>query len=132
MTVKQLDLAYLRDIQASAEAIQASAPVIDFLILNAGVLSGPAKTREGFEMSIGTNHIGHFHLTKCLLPKLKDQVRAVGHELLMLRQGHTATGLASPSADLPPSWSALRLVPPIEQEPLPPMCIHPRAVLLEW
>lgn len=45
------------------------------LILNAGI-SGPTAagdelTEDGFEKIFGVNHIGHFHLTKLLLPSLR-------------------------------------------------------------
>ncbi|KAL6768395.1 hypothetical protein ACKKBF_B39000 [Auxenochlorella protothecoides x Auxenochlorella symbiontica] len=104
LTVKQLDLASLNDIQSRVEAIQAAAPVIDYLILNAGVLSGPAKTKEGFEMSIGTNHIGHFHFTKCLLPKLKKQGRPARVVVLSSRAHFGARDL--PMDDL--NWERRR------------------------
>lgn len=41
----------------------------------------PTKTEEGFEVQLGTNHVGHFLLAKLLLPTLQktiDQIRASG------------------------------------------------------
>lgn len=38
---------------------------------NAGVMALPAKTtEEGYEIQFGTNHVGHFLLTKLLMPTL--------------------------------------------------------------
>ena len=65
-----LDLADLRSVEAFAAA-DSGAP-LHLLINNAGIMACPLmRTAQGFEMQLGVNHIGHFHLTSLLLPALK-------------------------------------------------------------
>ncbi|KAH8812351.1 short-chain dehydrogenase/reductase [Xylogone sp. PMI_703] len=67
----QLDLASLPSIKAAAEIVKRSTTRLDTLILNAGIMAvPPGKTPDGFEIQLGTNHVGHFPLTKLLLPLL--------------------------------------------------------------
>ena len=71
---KQLDLASFESIRKFAKEINNEEEVIDILINNAGVMMAPKETRtkEGFEMHFGVNHLGHFLLTMLLLDKLKQ------------------------------------------------------------
>jgi NAD(P)-dependent dehydrogenase (short-subunit alcohol dehydrogenase family) len=64
-----LDLASLVSVARAATRIAASAPRIDLLINNAGVMAIPDRheTEDGFEMQMGANYIGHFALTMRLL-----------------------------------------------------------------
>jgi NAD(P)-dependent dehydrogenase (short-subunit alcohol dehydrogenase family) len=63
-----LDLANLESIQQAAEAIIAEHARLHLLINNAGVMVPPfSRTRQGFELQFGTNHLGHFALTSRLL-----------------------------------------------------------------
>ncbi|OMC53792.1 short-chain dehydrogenase [Mycobacterium sp. IS-836] len=66
-----LDLTALASVRAAATAIGDLAPAIHVLMNNAGVMFTPfERTRDGFEMQIGTNHFGHFELTRLLVPQL--------------------------------------------------------------
>jgi len=67
----RLDLTALASVRAAASAIRSITPVIDVLMNNAGVMFTPfGRTRDGFEMQIGTNHFGHFELTRLLILQL--------------------------------------------------------------
>lgn len=70
-----LDLADLDSVRLFAESVTEP---IDVLINNAGVMAVPlSRTKQGFEMQFGTNHLGHFALTNLLLPKITDRVVTV-------------------------------------------------------
>jgi NAD(P)-dependent dehydrogenase (short-subunit alcohol dehydrogenase family) len=72
VSVRELDLANLESVKTFAESILKEYDRLDILINNAGVMMCPySKTRDGFEMQLGTNHLGHFALTGHLLPFLK-------------------------------------------------------------
>ena len=70
--VRPLDLASLASVRAFADAWDGD---VDLLINNAGIMAVPqARTADGFESQIGTNHLGHFALTNLLLPLVTDRV----------------------------------------------------------
>lgn len=65
-----IDFADLVSIKAAAERV-AREPRLDGLINNAGVMTPPLmRTKQGFELQFGVNHLGCFALTALLLPKL--------------------------------------------------------------
>jgi NAD(P)-dependent dehydrogenase (short-subunit alcohol dehydrogenase family) len=67
-----LDLASLGSVRQAAAEILAGCPRLDLLINNAGVMYVPfQRTGDGFELTLGTNHLGHFALTGHLLPLLR-------------------------------------------------------------
>lgn len=71
LDVRELDLASLDSVRNFAEEVKADYDRIDILVNNAGVMAIPErKTDDGFEMQLGTNHLGHHALTARLLPLL--------------------------------------------------------------
>lgn len=69
--VRRLDLADLDSVREFAAGLG----VIAVLVNNAGVMAPPKRvTRDGFELQIGTNHLGHFALTGLLLDRITDRV----------------------------------------------------------
>ncbi len=57
----ELDLANLKSVRASADALVAKGERFDVVIANAGVMATPfGHTADGFETQFGTNHLGHF------------------------------------------------------------------------
>lgn len=74
ITFGALDLASLDSVEAFADRLRASRGSLDLLINNAGVMTPPQRriTADGFELQLGTNHLGHFALTAQLLPLLRN------------------------------------------------------------
>ncbi|XP_058833913.1 retinol dehydrogenase 12-like [Topomyia yanbarensis] len=70
--VRELDLSSLESVRNFSKKFLAEEPRLDILINNAGVMACPkALTKDGFEMQLGVNHLGHFLLTNLLLDRLK-------------------------------------------------------------
>ncbi|MEU7427907.1 oxidoreductase [Streptomyces sp. NPDC040750] len=77
--VRRLDLADLDSVREFAAGWDRP---LDLLINNAGVMMLPEqRTKQGFEMQFGTNHLGHFALTNLLLPRVTGRVVTVSSGL---------------------------------------------------
>lgn len=71
--VVELDLADLTQVKKAATGLLDSVQHLDILINNAGVMAAPKRlTVDGFELQMGTNHLGHFAWTATLWPLLKS------------------------------------------------------------
>jgi NAD(P)-dependent dehydrogenase (short-subunit alcohol dehydrogenase family) len=94
----ELDLTALSSVRAAAAAIGAITPRVHVLMNNAGVMFTPfGRTHDGFELQIGTNHFGHFELTRLLVPQL---AAAGGARVVILSSGGHVMGdvdLADPN-----------------------------------
>jgi NAD(P)-dependent dehydrogenase (short-subunit alcohol dehydrogenase family) len=67
-----LDLGSLKSVKEFADAFLQKDMPLHILLNNAGVMANPfTLTADGIESQFGTNHVGHFLLTKLLLPKLE-------------------------------------------------------------
>jgi NAD(P)-dependent dehydrogenase (short-subunit alcohol dehydrogenase family) len=70
-----LDLAELASVASFAEDFRAGGhDGLDLLINNAGVMAPPRReTKDGFELQLGTNLLGHFALTARLIGAMQDR-----------------------------------------------------------
>jgi NAD(P)-dependent dehydrogenase (short-subunit alcohol dehydrogenase family) len=73
VSFERLDLASLASVADFATRVARHHGAVDLLINNAGVMAPPLRrvTADGFELQLGTNHLGHFALTAGLLPLLR-------------------------------------------------------------
>jgi retinol dehydrogenase 12 len=65
-----LDLADLSSVRDCAKSFLEPYEPLHVLVNNAGVAGRRGLTRQGFELTFGVNHLGHFLLTQLLLDRL--------------------------------------------------------------
>ncbi len=96
-TVMHLDLASLDSVRQFSENFRRSGRPLDVLVCNAAVYLPTAKepsfTAEGFELSVGTNHLGHFLLSRLLLDDMK-QSDYTSKRVIIVGAGTSAHDLA--------------------------------------
>lgn len=93
-----LDLADLAAVRASAAAFLARDAALDLLVNNAGLAGAHGTTKDGFELTFGTNHLGPYLFTRLLQPALE---RAPSSRVVnVASQGH----YRAPGID----WDAVR------------------------
>jgi retinol dehydrogenase-12 len=71
-----LDLSDLASVRTCAEAILARNQPIHGLINNAGLAGARGLTKDGFELTWGTNHLGPYLFTRLLLDRIKQAGQA--------------------------------------------------------
>ncbi|GFH56258.1 hypothetical protein CTEN210_12734 [Chaetoceros tenuissimus] len=71
----KLDLSSLDSVRAFLKKIEEEVPKVNVLICNAGVWipedANTEKTKDGYEMHFGVNHLAHYLLATSLKPKLE-------------------------------------------------------------
>lgn len=101
-----LDLADMASIHACAQTVASLTDRVDVLVNNAGVMQTPdMKTADGFELQLGTNHLGHFLLNGLLFPLVEKAngrivtVSSIAHKFghLNLKDLMYAKGRYNPS-----------------------------------
>lgn len=73
VVLRDLDLSSLESVAALGETLRAEGMPIHLLVNNAGVMTPPTRqtTADGFELQLGTNHLGHVALVAHLMPLLR-------------------------------------------------------------
>ena len=75
--VSELDLGSLESVRSFAERYRSTHDGLDLLINNAGLMAPPrGETADGFELQLGTNHLGHFALTGRLIGAMEGRADA--------------------------------------------------------
>ncbi|MEL6780171.1 MAG: protochlorophyllide reductase [Cyanobacteria bacterium J06597_16] len=74
-TIIKLDLASLESVRQFVNDFRATGKSLDALVVNAAVykprLKSPERSEDGYEISVATNHLGHFLLCNLLLEDMK-------------------------------------------------------------
>jgi retinol dehydrogenase-12 len=65
-----LDLGSLASVRRAADELLAGGRPIHVLINNAGLAGSRGQTSDGFELTVGTNHLGPYLLTRLLLDRI--------------------------------------------------------------
>lgn len=67
-----IDVSDLTSVRRAAEGFLATGQPIDVLVNNAGIAGTRALSKDGFDLTYATNHIGPFLLTNLLLPRVRE------------------------------------------------------------
>lgn len=90
LQLEALELSSLTSVATLTARLVAAGEPIHLLINNAGVMTPPERqqTTDGFELQLGTNHLGHVALTGGLLPLLRaGGARVVSQTSIAARSG---------------------------------------------
>jgi protochlorophyllide reductase len=77
-SIMHIDLASLESVRQFVQDFRATGKPLDALVCNAAIymplLKEPLRSPEGFELSVATNHLGHFLLCNLMLDDLKSSL----------------------------------------------------------
>ncbi|WP_460980183.1 SDR family oxidoreductase, partial [Pseudactinotalea suaedae] len=90
VSLRRLDLSSLASVAALGNELREEGSPIHLLVNNAGVMTPPDRqvTADGFELQLGTNHLGHVALVGHLLPLLRaGKARVTSQVSIAARSG---------------------------------------------
>nr|BAC87879.1 protochlorophyllide reductase chloroplast precursor [Physcomitrium patens] len=107
-TVIHCDLSSLNSVKQFVDNVRQSGRPLDVLVCNAAVYLPTAKepryTADGFELSVGTNHLGHFLLANMLMEDIQHKENDTNRRVIIVGSitGNTNTiaGNVPPKANL--------------------------------
>jgi len=90
-----VELTSLTSVRGFADELTSRYEQVHLLINNAGVMATPfERTSDGFELQLGTNHLGPFVLTNRLVPLLEAGAAAGAARIVNVSSaGHQASGI---------------------------------------
>lgn len=90
VSLRDLDLASLDSVARLGETLREEGAPIHLLVNNAGLMTPPSRqtTPDGFELQLGTNHLGHVALVGHLLPLLRAGRARVTSQLSVAAARH--------------------------------------------
>ena len=101
ITWLNLDLSSLASVKQAAETFRKENTRLDILVNNAGIMAHPPGfSADGYETQFGTNHMGHFLLTRELMPLL-EQTAATGADVRVINLSSEGHQLAPAAGFLP-------------------------------
>lgn len=87
-TIMLLDLASLESVRQFVQNFRSRGRAINALVCNAAVylplLKQPLRSADGYELSVATNHLGHFLLCSLMLEDLKNSSISSDSRLIIL------------------------------------------------
>ena len=106
-TIMHIDLGCLESVRQFVNNFRASGKSLDALVCNAAIymplIKEPLRSSEGFELSVATNHLGHFLLCNLLMEDLKNSPAAEPRLVILGTVTHNPDeigGLIPPRPDL--------------------------------
>jgi NAD(P)-dependent dehydrogenase (short-subunit alcohol dehydrogenase family) len=101
ITFVPCDLSSLASVRAAAASILKHTRRLNILMCNAGLMSfsSPGLTKDGYEIHLGTNHLGHALLIKLLLPLL-EETSASGGDARIVSLTSTMVNYYAPKAGI--------------------------------
>ena len=94
LTFIRCDVSSLTSVKEAAATFRSQSSRLDILMLNAGIMAVPAaKSVDGYEIQLATNHLGHALLVKLLMPELQQTAKQSG-DVRIINMTSTAYQLA--------------------------------------